>query len=62
MSQIATFGIILLAMAAVVIFADYLIDAWYDWVDRRSITKKQTKLRKKKTASPARVDNFPERY
>jgi hypothetical protein len=41
MSQNATFGIILLAMAAVVIFADYLIDAWYDWVDRRSITKNE---------------------
>ena len=34
MSQFLTFGIILAAMAAIVIFADYFIDAWYDAVDR----------------------------
>jgi len=34
MSELATFGIILTAMAAIVIFADYFIDAWYDAVDR----------------------------
>lgn len=34
MSQILTFGIIVAAMAAVVIFADIFIDAWYDAVDR----------------------------
>ena len=34
MSQNATFGIILIAMAVITIFADYLIDAWYDVVDR----------------------------
>jgi hypothetical protein len=34
MSQFLTFGIILAAMAAITIFADYFIDAWYDAVDR----------------------------
>lgn len=34
MSEIATFGIILAAIPAIVIFADYCIDAWYDAVDR----------------------------
>jgi hypothetical protein len=34
MSQLTTFGIILAAMTAIVIFADYFIDAWYDAVDR----------------------------
>jgi hypothetical protein len=34
MSQLTTSGIILAAAAVIVIFADYLIDAWYDAVDR----------------------------
>jgi hypothetical protein len=34
MSQFLTFGIILAAMAAITIFADYFIDAWFDAVDR----------------------------
>jgi hypothetical protein len=34
MSHFLTFGIILAAMAAITIFADYFIDAWYDAVDR----------------------------
>lgn len=34
MSQFLTFGIILAAIPVIVIFADYLIDAWYDAVDR----------------------------
>lgn len=34
MSQFLIFGIIWAAVAAIVIFADYLIDAWYDAVDR----------------------------
>ena len=34
MSQLTTFGIILAAMTAIVIFADYFVDAWYDAVDR----------------------------
>jgi len=34
MSHFLTFGIILAAMAAIIIFADYFIDAWYDAVDR----------------------------
>ena len=34
MSYFLTFGIIMAAVAAIVIFADYCIDAWYDAVDR----------------------------
>jgi hypothetical protein len=34
MSELTMFGIILAAIAPIVIFADYLIDAWYDAVDR----------------------------
>jgi hypothetical protein len=34
MNQLTTFGIILAAVAAITIFADYLIDAWFDAVDR----------------------------
>jgi hypothetical protein len=34
MSQFLTFGIILAAVAAITIFADYSIDAWFDFKDR----------------------------
>jgi hypothetical protein len=40
MSQNATFGIILGAIAVVAVLADYLIDAWYDSVDRRAYRRR----------------------
>lgn len=40
MTSLITFGILLAAMAAIVIFADYFIDAWYDRMDRRSYRRR----------------------
>ena len=36
MSQLVVSGIILLSVAVVTIFAEWLIDIWYNSVDRRS--------------------------
>lgn len=40
MSQNAKFGIILVTMAAVAIFADRLIDAWFNAIDRRDYRRR----------------------
>lgn len=40
MTSLITFGIILAAMAAIVIFADYFIDAWHGRMDRRSYRRR----------------------
>lgn len=40
MNGILTFGVLLAAMAAVVIFAEFLIDVYYSWTDRRDYRRR----------------------
>lgn len=40
MNGILTFGALLVAMAAVVIFAEFLIDVYYNWTDRRDYRRR----------------------